>query len=140
MKLTKKKLNIWLYKALNRDVSNRLTKKERYAVIIVNKLIKYPGSDMRLHPSMDKFYIKCDPLKMFVVIDMHTSEVSIINHVYGYNVKLSKRALDMVVDNFVAETEKQRLAMEEEYTSNIQYSLRTVSNNIPRKIIETNVN
>ena len=79
---------------------------------------------------MDRYYIKCEPLGMFVVINMGTSEVSIINHVYSYHVKMSKRAMSTVTDNFIAETEKRRLAMEKEYTSNIQFSLRTVSNNI----------
>ena len=127
---SKRQLKVAVYRTLNRDLSNKLSRQERYAVIIVNQLLLDPDSDVLLHPSMDRYYIKCEALGMFVVINMGTSEVSIINHVYSYHVKMSKRAMSIVTDNFIAETEKRRIAMEKEYTSNIQFSLRTVSNNI----------
>ena len=127
---SKRKLKVIAHRILNRELTKPLSRQERYAVIIVNKLLCDPDSDMLMHPSMDRYYIKCEPLGMFVVMDIRMSEVSIINHVYSYHVKMSRRAMDNVLDKFVSETEKRRLAMEKEYTSNIQFSLRTVSNNI----------
>lgn len=130
--ISKRQLKVAMYRMFNRDVSNKISRQERYAVIIVNQLLSYAGSDVLLHPSMDRYYIKCEPLGMFVVIDTVSNEVSIINHVYSYHVKMSKRAMSIVTDNFIEETEKRRIAMEKEYTSNIQFSLRTVSNNIAK--------
>jgi hypothetical protein len=54
---------------------------------------------------------------------MDFGRVEITNHVFNYNVKLSKRDWERLMFIFDTETEKRRTNMEKEVSSNIQNSL-----------------
>lgn len=123
-------LNLRIYKFLNKTSSLPIGKEERYAIIIVSKLLSDNDNELLLHPSLHKFYIKSDLNKIFLVCSSSPNEVTLINHVYCYNVKLGERAYNKIYDRFVSEVEKRRQSMEDEYTENIQFSLMGVANNI----------
>lgn len=111
-----------------------ITRTERDAIYIFNTLTKDPGSELYIHPSYDKYYIKSPKTGIFVTITTHHPEISIINHVYGYNVKLSIRAMNGMVKIFLKEVEKRRLHMENEYTSNIEHSINNIAKTIKERL------
>jgi hypothetical protein len=52
--------------------------------------------------------------------------VNVINHKYSYTVVISDKTKEQIVNLFNNVVEKQRLKMEEEITSNIKHSLKTI--------------
>lgn len=121
-----KKLELKLYKFFNKSNTLPLSKEERCALIIVGKLLLNKGSELLMYPSLNRFYIKSDDNGIFVVVTSDPNEITIINHVYCYNVKLGERLYNKIYDMFMEEVKRRRLAMEKEYTDNIQHSLMNV--------------
>ena len=72
-------------------------------------------------PMSGKRYIRNNELSMFITMDF--GRVEITNHVFNYNVKLLNRDWERLVYIFDTETEKRRLEMEKEVSSNIKNSL-----------------
>jgi hypothetical protein len=87
---------------------------------------------------MNKAYIRSDDRQIFVVIDMNNRSASVVNHHFGYDLRLSQRVLNYVSDNFTVEVEKRRTNMENEYMTNIQYSLSNVIQNLEKRTNEKN--
>lgn len=127
-----KKLELKLYKFLNRSNTLPLSKEERCSIIIVGKLLLNKGNELLLHPSLNRFYIKSDESGIFIVVSSSPNEITIINHVYCYNVKLGERAYNRIHDMFMDEVNRRRLAMEKEYTDNIQFSLMNVASKLSK--------
>ena len=75
-------------------------------------------------PMSGKRYIRNNELSMFITMDF--GRVEITNHVFNYNVKLLNRDWERLVYIFDTETEKRRLEMEKEVSSNIKNSLEHV--------------
>lgn len=121
-----KKLELKLYKILNKSNTIPLTKEERCSIIIVSKLLLNKGNELLMYPSLNRFYIKSDENGIFVVVTSDPNEITIINHVYCYNVKLGERSYNRIYNMFMEEVKQRRLAMEKEYTDNIQFSLMNV--------------
>lgn len=108
-----------------------ISKEERYAIIISLKLIKEKSNELKAHTKKDKYYIKSSDKRMFVVFELQpNNEITIINHVYCYNVKLSERSANMIYKKFAEEYEKRIQQMEYEYMSNIQHSLQKVNESL----------
>lgn len=127
-----KKLELKLYKFLNKSNTLPLSKEERCALIIVGKLLLNKGNELLMYPSLNRFYIKSDDNGIFVVVTSNPNEITIINHVYCYNVKLGERSYNRIYDMFMEEVKRRRLAMEKEYTDNIQYSLMNVASKLTK--------
>jgi hypothetical protein len=72
-------------------------------------------------PMSGKRYIRNNELSMFITMDF--GRVEITNHVFNYNVKLLNRDWERLVYIFDTETEKRRLHMEKDVSSNIKNSL-----------------
>lgn len=123
-----KNIKLQLYKFLNKASSTKITKEERSLMIIVTQLLNNDNTDLLMVPKMDKFYIKADDSSIFIVIDNTCNEAYVINHVFGYHIKISDRVMNFVLDKFIDEVEKRRTIMENEYRNNIQYSLNSVVN------------
>jgi len=121
-----KNYKLKFYKIWNKSLCSEITREERDLMIIVSQLVKNNDTDLLMVPKMDKFYIKSGDGSIFIVVDNMTSEAFVINHVLGYHIKLSDRVMNFVLDKFIYEVEKRRTAMENEYKSNIQYSLNTI--------------
>jgi hypothetical protein len=112
----------------------KIGKAERDVMIIFNTLIHHNESELLMHPSGDKFYLKSPKMGIFLTISGNLSEISIINHVYGYNVKIGSRVLKNITSSFMEEVEKRRLQMEKEYNENIQHSLSNLAKTIKERI------
>lgn len=91
---------------------------------ICNKLILMEDSILLMTPLSNKKYIKNDTHGIFITIDGNM--VNVINHKYSYTVVVSDKTKQQIVDLFNNVVEKQRLKMEEEITSNIKHSLKTI--------------
>jgi hypothetical protein len=127
------KLKVWCRKKLDPH-ETRIGKAERDAMIIFNALVRHPESELLIHPSGEKFYVKSEELGIFVTVSGNESEISIINHVYGYNVRIGSRVLKNVSKTFTTEVEKRRVQMEQEYMENIQHSLAHLAKSIKERI------
>ena len=135
--LSKKKLvkiSIWFNQKFNPQAFERITKTERDAIMIFNTLVKHHDSDLLIHPSHDKYYVKSQKTGIFITISTYQAEISIINHVYGYNVKISNRVLKNMTNTFITEVENRRLQMENEYKNNIQHSLNHIAITIKERL------
>ena len=91
---------------------------------ICKKLILMEDSVLLMTPLSNKKYIKNDEYGIFITIDGNV--VNVINHKYSYTVVVSEKTKQQIVDLFNNVVEKQRLKMEEEITSNIKHSLKTI--------------
>lgn len=127
------RITIWGKKKLSPHDSV-ISKTERDVMIIFNTLVHHNESELLMHPSGDKFYLKSPKMGIFITISGNLSEISIINHVYGYNVKVGSRVLKNVTKSFTEEVEKRRLEMEREYNQNIQHSLSNLAKTIKERI------
>jgi len=134
-KRTLTKISIWFKRRFNPQEFEEVTRTERDSINIFNALVKHKDSDLLIHPSSCKYYIKSPKTGIFITISTSMpAEISIINHVYGYNVKISNRVLKNMEKIFYDEVNKRRLAMENEYKSNIQHSLSHIAQTIKERL------
>ena len=119
----------------------KIEREERYLMIIVRKLLNSQESELLMVPDMSKFDIKSENNGIFVVADFNTNVASVINHKFGYDIKMKNaRVLKYVVGNFTKVVEQRRQEMENEYRGNIQHTLSSVLNNIKVEKPKTNSN
>jgi hypothetical protein len=85
-------------------------------------------------PLSDKRYIINEDLNLFIIINWN--KVEITNHVFHYDVVLSKRDHERVIYLYDTETEKRRTNTESNVKANIKNSLDTLLTKIKRKTIE----
>ena len=98
---------------------------EKYCIDICKKLIQYSSSKLTIAPLSNKRYIKNDSNDMFIVIQDRT--ISLINHVYSYNVYIENDKLYYeILTHFDSELEKRRIELEDEIRSNIKHSLKSI--------------
>lgn len=98
---------------------------EMFCVEICKKLIPKNTSKLTIAPLSNKKYIKNDEQDMFIVI--HERTISLINHVYSYNVYIENDKLfNEVINIFDKELEDRRLILEDEIRSNIKHSLKSI--------------
>jgi hypothetical protein len=98
---------------------------ELFCIDICKKLIPNESSKLTIAPLSNKRYIKNDEKDMFIVIQDRT--ISLINHVYSYNVFIEHNKLyEEVLSSFDSELERRRLILEDEIRSNIKHSLKSI--------------
>ena len=93
---------------------------EKTCFKICLKLISHSNSEFMIAPMSGKRYIRNNELSMFITMDF--GRVEITNHVFNYNVKLLNRDWERLIYIYDTETEKRRLEMEKEVSSNIKNS------------------
>jgi hypothetical protein len=103
---------------------NHPTETQKVALSICRKLIKDETSVLLIAPKSNKKYIENERLDIFIVID--GDEISIINHVYNYIIKLSFRDNMRINHFFDHETEIRRNDYEQTIKNRIEYSLHTI--------------
>lgn len=133
-KRTLTKISIWVKRKFSPHEFDKVTRTERDSIYIFNALVKHEDSDLLIHPSGHKYYIKSAKTGIFITISTDTHEISIINHVYGYNVRISPRVLKNMEKIFYTEVNKRRLGMESEYKNNIQHSLTNIAQTIKERL------
>lgn len=97
---------------------------EKTCFQICLKVIKHPETKFMIAPMSNKRYIENKSMDIFIT--MNDGIVDLTNHVYHYNVKLSKRDWERVSFIFDNETEKRRLNYENSINSQIKNSLHNV--------------
>lgn len=113
---------LWSKKSsLMKTYQEEIATYEKTCFKICLKLIASPDSEFMIAPMSSKRYIRNDVFEMFVTMDY--GRIEITNHVFNYNVKLSKRDWERLTFIFDTETEKRRLETEQEVSSQIKNSL-----------------
>ena len=98
---------------------------EIFCVEICEKLIENTNSKLTIAPISNKRFIKNDDKDMFVVIS--NRQISIINHVYSYNVYIESDVLyNKILNNFDKVVEQKRQELEDEIKNNIKHSLKNI--------------
>jgi hypothetical protein len=98
---------------------------EIFCVEICEKLIENTNSKLTIAPISNKRFIKNDEKDMFIVI--HNRQISIINHVYSYNVFIESDSLyNKIVNGFDKVVEEKRQELENEIKNNIKHSLKNI--------------
>lgn len=133
------KLSLWFKRRFSPHDFQKITKTERDALSIFNLLVHDSESELLIKPSNDKFYVKSTKTGIFITLlipglSNNSAEISIINHIYSYNVKINSRVAKNMEATFIKEVEKRRLIMENEYKNNIQYSLHHIANTIKERL------
>lgn len=122
------KIGIRISRTMNVNKAKGMTEAEREAGGIFRKLISDQETDLLTSPTTGKYYIKCEKRSMLLVLG--DGELSIINHVYGYNVHLSQRVEQLFRDQFLDEVERRRDNMESEFRTSVRHSLKEIYKNL----------
>jgi hypothetical protein len=123
-----------LHKIYNRlqsklDLKPKITEEEKICQNICIKLIQTEQTKLTIAPISGKRFIKNDEKEMFIVI--HQRVISLINHVYSYNVYIENDSIyKKIIDEFDKELEDTREVLEQEIKSNIKHSLTEILNKI----------
>jgi len=125
------RLGIRFSRMMNPLDSSKMTQSEREASAIFRKLLKESESELLTSPLSGQYYIRSEDKSMLIVLGH--SQLSIVNHVYGYNVPLSLKCERMLTDTFLDEVESRRNQMEQEYRNNVQHSLKAIIKNLNEK-------
>jgi len=97
---------------------------ERDAAFIFRKMIKCQESDLLMSPISQKQYVRNDEKSILLILDNY--ELTVINHVFSYNIRISQRTNKALNDAFNVELEKRRLEMELSFKENVKHSLKTI--------------
>jgi hypothetical protein len=125
------KTGIKFYRVVNPSRSPRMNESERKASCIFKKLLKDPESELLTSSLSEKYYIRSHDKLMLLVLENY--QISISDHVCGYEVSLSEKSRKMLIETFMEESEKRRNQMEEEYKNNFQHSLNAIIKKLNEK-------
>ena len=109
---------------------------EKTAFKICVKLISDKNSDFMIAPMSQKRFIINEKLNLFILIDY--GRVEITNHVFHYDVRLSKRDYERITYLYDTETEKRRMNTEVTIKSNIKNTLEKVYEAISKQTEKNN--
>lgn len=118
------KIGIFIIRSFFQYNRERLTPTQLEASIIFRKLILNSDTDMLISPISGKYYLK--NVNKNILIVMSASNISIINHIFGYDVSIPSHLYDKLKEIFEEEVENRRWDMEEEYRKNVRHSLKQV--------------
>jgi hypothetical protein len=118
------KLGIYLVKNFHYITREKLSKTEIEASILFRRLISDSKTDLLISPISGKYYLRNDDRKLLVVLG--NMNISIINHIFGYDVSISLYLQENLKSIFNDEVENRRQKMEEEYRNNVRHNLQQV--------------
>lgn len=131
LKRITQKVGIKFSRMMNPLYNSKMDESERETAVIFRKLLKEPESELLTSPISGKYYIRAQDKSMLLVLG--NGQISIVNHVYGYNVSLSMKSEKMLTETFIEEIEKRRTLMEDEYKNNVQHSLKEIIKKLNEK-------
>jgi hypothetical protein len=97
---------------------------EKTCFLICLKAIKHKNTKFMIAPMSNKRYLENKEMDIFIT--MNDGRVDLTNHIYHYDVKLSKRDWERITYVFDTETEKRRLNYEDTINSQIKNSLHNI--------------
>lgn len=106
------------------------TEAETVCLSICRSLISHPTSKFLIAPISMKRYIKNEQLGLFIILE--DRNISVTNHVYHYDVRLSERDWDRICTMYDSKTERIREEYESEIMEQIQHSLRNIKDKIDK--------
>lgn len=118
------KIGIFIIRTFFQYNREKLTSTQLEASIIFRKLILNSDTDMLISPISGRYYLKNANKDILIV--MSASNISIINHIFGYDVSIPSHLHDKLKEIFEEEVENRRCNMEEEYRKNVRHSLKQV--------------
>jgi hypothetical protein len=97
---------------------------DRDASVLFRKMILQKDSELLISPISSRYFVKNDANNILLILSEY--ELVIINHVFGYNIKLSQKAYRQLYTAFVNEVEDRRKQMERNFSKNVKHSLQTL--------------
>lgn len=91
------------------------------AYLICHRVISSPDSILTIAPLTYKRYIRSKDDKLFIIMKEHS--VTIVNHVYSYDITLGSRMMFKLKNRFDSSLEERRMSIEKEVTNNVTNSL-----------------
>lgn len=89
--------------------------------LICHRVISSPDSILTIAPLTYKRYIRSKDDKLFIIMKEHS--VTIVNHVYSYDITLGSRMMFKLKNRFDSSLEERRMSIEKEVTNNVTNSL-----------------
>jgi gas vesicle protein len=108
--------------------SHQMSEYEREGINICRKLVAKRESTLLISPISGKRYIKSEDGQIFIVIE--DLQITIVNHQYSYNIRISDKTYQKIRGFFDTEVERRREDMETEIRSNVKHSLYTIYKNL----------
>jgi len=106
------------------EAQEEISPYEKTCFLICLKMIKHKNTKFMIAPMSNKRYLENKEMDIFIT--MIDGRIDLTNHIYHYDVKLSKRDWERITYIFDVETEKRRSQHEEKVNSQIKNSLHTV--------------
>lgn len=109
---------------------NPLDRRETYedseleAATLFRRMIKDHTSELLISPISSKYYVKNDDLRILIIMTEY--DITIINHIFGYNVRVSQKTFRNLYNTFIKTVEYRRTLMETEYKNNVKHSIQTI--------------
>lgn len=122
------KISLFIAKRILTVERKRLTKTQIEASLIFKKLLSDPETDLLISPISNKYYLKNSEKE--ILLTLGYMNLSIINHVFGYDVSISTDLQEKLKVLFNEEVEIRRKRMDDEYRKNIRFSLKEVLNQL----------
>jgi len=97
---------------------------DRDACILFRKMILQKDSELLISPISSKYFVKNEANHVLIILSDY--ELVVINHVFGYNIRLSQKSHRQLYEAFIHEVEYRRKEMEKNFSKNIKHSLQTL--------------
>lgn len=101
-----------------------LSEYERECINISRTLIEKSGTTLLMSSISGKRYIKSEDSQVFIVIQ--SGHISIVNHMYSYDINISDGTYNKIKLMFDDEVEYRRALIEAEIRTNVKHSLYTI--------------
>lgn len=124
--MNKRKLKLMFTKLWTSNLRTEITVDERNIIRIVRKLLNEPETEPLLNPLLSEYYLENPIRDMLVIINIDNDEITIINGVYCYIVKLSARVLNVLIKDFENVVTNRREEIKAKYASHITNNLENV--------------
>ena len=124
------KLSIKLLRAFNPLDRERPEKNssELDAALLFKKMLVKADSELLISPLSGRYFLKNDRKQILIILTEY--ELVVINHVFGYNIKISQKLQRSLYQAFVNEVEQRRTAMENAFRQNVKHSLQSIISHI----------
>lgn len=125
-----RKICLWIHKKLNPLANYKISKSERYVIMIVLKILKLDNVELLLNAHKNEMYIDTKGKNIFIYVQLDDNIVTIVNHKYSYDIKFNIRSMTILQDKFEKELTKRRESLKQKYLSNTEHSLGVILNEI----------
>ena len=124
------KLSIRIIRAFNPidHDSPEKNSSEKDAAVLFKKMLLKPDSELLISPLSGRYFLKNDRKQILIILTDY--ELMVINHVFGYNIKISQKLQKSLYQAFVSEVEQRRIDMENAFRQNVKHSLQSIISHI----------